>query len=158
MDEIVFKPYERIEFGRWGTSKAFDGSKIRFEMPNKLNQYQDTIINCAFFCKIAKSINHHFKEINKQFHIKYYRKALYKESTYSIKIDRNKYLITIKTGLELPKYLSEDYYVTEVLNESINLNNVAEKQLMLLLEQLKRSLPSDRYYWALERVKSIANL
>ena len=51
---ITFKPYESAKATLLANGNSIIRKKVRFEKPSKAFEWERRILDCAFFCKIAK--------------------------------------------------------------------------------------------------------
>lgn len=148
---ITFKPYESAKATLLANGNSIIRKKVRFEKPSKAFEWERRILDCAFFCKIAKSVFYNFDEIRKQYHVKYSSKLLYMETTYSTDLDVRNYFFIINTR----------YYFTgdgsDLIDSRADLHTIVEKRFYYLLNEMKYDLPSERYNSIVEHLKHIAD-
>ena len=148
---IVFKPYETAKATLLANGNSIIRKKVRFEKPSKAFEWEWTMLDCAFFCKIAKSVYHNFNEIRKQYHIKYSSRLLYMETTFSTDLDVKNYYFIINTRYTFTGDGSD------LIDCRADLHTTVEKRFNYLLNEMKYDLPSDRYNSIVEHLKCIAD-
>jgi len=148
---IVFKPYETAKATLLANGNSIIRKKVKFEKPSKAFEWERTILDCAFFCKIAKSVYFNFEEIRKQYHIKYSSRLFYMETTYLTDLDVRNFYFIINTRYT---FRSDG---SDLIDCRADLHTEAEKRFNYLLNEMRYVLPSDRYNSIVEHIKRIAD-
>lgn len=149
--DIVFRAYGSVDATIRANGNSINRKKIKLEKPNKASGWEGTMLDCAFFCKIAKSVYYNFDEFRKQYHIKYSSRLFYNFTTFSTDLDFKNYYFIINTRYCFTKDGSD------LIDYRTDLHEDVEKRFNYLLNEMKYDLPSARYSSIVEHLKCIAD-
>ena len=148
---IIFNPYETANATLLANGNSIIRKKIRFEKPSKAFEWDKRMYECAYFCKIAKSIYFNFFEIRKQYHVRYSTSALYTSYCWT-DLDLKNYNIIINLA---NSFVSG--YGRDLIDQRVDFHTNAEREFNCLLTIMRYDLPLDRYNSIIEHLKVIAD-
>jgi len=147
---LKIKNYSSISKIIYAYSNSIYNKKIKFIRPNNGYEWENTVLNCIFFCKIAQSIYYNFDDFRKQYHVKVESKLLYFDTTYSTEVDTKNYNFIFKT-----RYIY-NYDGSDIIDRRVDIHSTSIKKLSALIDQMKYDLPSDKFNTILEHLIAIA--
>ena len=139
-NDIQFKNFTDVESTMYVLFNFIHDKKIRFIEPDKPILWERTLIDCAYFLKIIKSIEVLRKAFNERYRIVYKRPFFVTFDTYSIKKDKDSYDLIIKT----PDWTDDLFYHINIKFKS-------------MMTQCERTLPKYEFEKLYERIERIAN-
>ena len=147
---MIFKPYETANATLLANGNSIIRKKIRFEKPSKPYEWEKRMLDCAFFCKISKSIYYNFSEIRKQYHVRYSANVLYSSYCWT-DLDMKNYNLIINLANNFVSYGKD------LIDQRVDIHTKAENEFNCLLTKMRYDLPSDRYNSIVEHLKCIAD-
>jgi hypothetical protein len=149
---IIFKPYETANATLLANGNSIIRKKIKFEKPSKAFEWEKRMYECAYFCKISKSVYSNFFEIRKQYHVRYSTSALYTSYCWT-DLDLKNYNIIINVA---NSFVSG--YGRDLIDQRVDFHTKAEREFNYLLTIMRSDLPSDRFDSIIKQLKTIADV
>lgn len=131
---------------------SLQGKDIKFIKPSQPSMWDAKIIECAFVCKILKTLSSRFKDEHKDYLFTYRSKIFYNVTTFNIKYNKDTYGFEVNTGLSFGNG------IFEIKNENFDLSEAAEILLDALIIAAKKELPQTKYDFLVKRCNEIKSL
>lgn len=126
--------------------------EVKFIKPSRPIQWDSKIHECAFTCKVLKTLVVRFAAEQKDYKFIYIHKTLWNSTTFKISYLRDSYTFEIKSGIG---FSGGDF---EIKDRPVNLYDYAEKLLDNLLREAKYDLPISQYEALVKRCNEIKAL
>lgn len=126
--------------------------EVRFIKPSKPIQWDSKIHECAFTCKILKTLFERFSAEKKDYKFIWISKVLWNPTTFKISYLKDSFTFEVKCGVGFKDGTSE------IKDRPVNLYDYAERLLDGLLREAKNELPSSQYDALVKRCNEIKAL